>query len=70
MENHFCTCPVQSCGNHPVHHDMGCDLCIKKNLKQKEIPACFFLKVSENVEHLTDFTFDSFVSFYRENNRE
>jgi hypothetical protein len=25
-----------------VNHDQGCNLCILKNLKQKEIPSCFF----------------------------
>lgn len=69
MENHFCTCPVTLCGNHPANHKKGCDLCIEKNLKQKEIPACFFLKVSEDVNGLTDFSFESFVQFFLNNNK-
>ena len=38
----FCTSTDYKCPNHPMNHDKGCTLCIQKNLKQKEIPACFF----------------------------
>ena len=38
----YCTCTDTKCPCHPVHHDQGCNLCILKNLKQKEIPSCFF----------------------------
>ena len=38
----FCTCTDVSCPCHPVNHDQGCNLCILKNLSQKEIPSCFF----------------------------
>ena len=38
----FCTCTDYQCPCHPVNHDRGCSLCIQKNLKQKEIPSCFF----------------------------
>lgn len=69
MKDHFCNCPVQSCGNHPTNHEKGCDPCIKKNLRQSEIPACFFLKVSQDVNGLKDFSIESFVNFYLENNK-
>ncbi|MCL1863351.1 MAG: DUF6485 family protein [Defluviitaleaceae bacterium] len=42
----------------------GCDSCIQKNLKQGEIPACFFLSVSDDVDGLTEFSVESFVAFY------
>ena len=38
----FCTCTDYKCPCHPVNHEQGCNLCIQKNLKQKEIPRCFF----------------------------
>ena len=38
----FCTCTDLSCPCHPTNHDRGCELCILKNLRQKEIPGCFF----------------------------
>ncbi len=38
----FCTCTALDCPNHPVNHDRGCELCIQKNLREKEIPGCFF----------------------------
>lgn len=69
MERHFCTCPVKTCGNHPVRHEKGCDLCIEKNLKNNEIPACFFLKISPDAENLTDFTVDGFVDFFLKHKR-
>jgi hypothetical protein len=38
----FCTCTDLKCPCHPKNHERGCDLCIQKNLRQKEIPSCFF----------------------------
>ena len=38
----FCTCKDLKCPCHPSNHDQGCTLCILKNLKEKEIPSCFF----------------------------
>ena len=38
----FCTCTDYKCPCHPVNHDQGCTLCIRKNLHEKEIPSCFF----------------------------
>ena len=38
----FCTCTDLECACHPVNHDQGCNLCILKNLHEKEIPSCFF----------------------------
>lgn len=41
----FCTCRDKDCPYNPVNHDMGCSLCIEKNLKLGEIPSCFYNKV-------------------------
>lgn len=38
----FCTCRDLKCPFHPSNHDRGCDPCIAKNLKQREVPSCFF----------------------------
>ena len=38
----FCTCSDTSCPFHPTNHDQGCAPCIAKNLKEREIPSCFF----------------------------
>jgi len=64
MEKHFCTCPAESCPHHPAIQSKGCDSCINKNLQQNEIPACFFLSVSKDVDGLTEFSVESFVRFY------
>lgn len=41
----FCTCRDEKCPLHPVNHDKGCAPCIAKNLKEGEIPSCFFNEV-------------------------
>lgn len=64
MRENFCTCHVTSCDKHPTNHEKGCDLCIQKNLARKEIPTCFFLKVSSEVDDLTEFSFESFIKFF------
>ena len=38
----FCTCSDTACPFHPVNHDKGCAPCIAKNLREGEIPTCFF----------------------------
>lgn len=38
----FCTCSFTECNMHPLNHDKGCTPCISKNLKNGEIPNCFF----------------------------
>ena len=38
----FCTCRDTSCPFNPVNHDQGCTPCIAKNLREGEIPSCFF----------------------------
>lgn len=43
----FCTCKDTNCPLHPTNHDKGCAPCISKNLKQREIPNCFFRMVEE-----------------------
>ena len=42
----FCTCTDYSCPFNPVNHDQGCTPCIAKNLKEREIPTCFFKSVN------------------------
>lgn len=37
----FCTCKNRNCPLHPSNHDKGCTPCISKNLKAKEVPACY-----------------------------
>ena len=55
----FCTCKDTNCPLHPTNHDKGCTPCIAKNLKQKEIPSCFFYAVGHPKPtpdwHFSDF---------------
>ncbi len=38
----FCTCGDAECPFNPVNHDQGCTPCIAKNLREGEIPTCFY----------------------------
>ena len=55
----FCTCKNTACPLHPSTHDKGCAPCIAKNLKQNELPNCFFNKVPGSEKR----TGDSFTDF-------
>jgi len=67
MTTHFCTCKDINCPIHPLKLGKGCDPCIQKNLMQGEIPSCFFRAVSDNLDGLEEYTFESFVRFYLRN---
>ncbi|AGC68774.1 hypothetical protein Cst_c17940 [Thermoclostridium stercorarium subsp. stercorarium DSM 8532] len=69
MENkkHFCTCTDLSCKLHPNNHSKGCDPCVRKNLKDGEIPSCFFRLINNDISELKEFTIESFVDFYLKN---
>ncbi len=41
----FCTCTDLKCPCHPANHDRGCTPCIAKNLREGEIPSCFFRSI-------------------------
>ena len=66
MEKHFCTCTVTQCPDHPLNHDKGCDPCIQKNLKLGEIPACFWVNISNGVTGSTEYSVENFTKFYLE----
>lgn len=65
---HFCTCKDLNCKYNPHNISQSCDLCIKKNLKNKEIPSCFFRIINDDLSTLKEFTFESFVKFFLHNN--
>ena len=46
----FCTCKYTDCPNHPTNHDKGCTPCIEKNLRQGEIPECFFCQAEKDTK--------------------
>jgi hypothetical protein len=64
MEKHFCSCTSNQCPDHPFNHDLGCDLCIQKNLKLGEIPACFWHNISSGVIGSTEYSVENFTKFY------
>jgi len=62
MKKHFCTCHVLACPEHPNNHNEGCDPCIRKNLKLGEVPACFWLNLSQ-VKGETEWSAENFAKF-------
>lgn len=66
---HFCTCKATGCKNHPLNQPNGCDPCIKKNLANGEVPACFWLKIADDMKGIKSYTFKDFCSYY-ENHKE
>lgn len=58
-----CSCKNTACPLHPTKHDKGCTPCIKKNLKLKEIPNCFFNLV-EGSESRTGDSFEDFANLF------
>jgi len=56
----FCTCTDHTCPLHPTNHDKGCAPCIAKNLKEKEIPSCFFHEVAPDKKEGT-YLFEDFA---------
>ena len=61
----FCPCSDHACEFHPVNHDKGCNLCVEDSVKTRKIPKCFFMKVNENLEGVTDWSFESFADFVK-----
>ncbi|MEI8217166.1 MAG: DUF6485 family protein [Eubacteriales bacterium] len=64
----FCTCDDLKCPLHPSNHEKGCDLCIQKCLRKKEIPSCFFIDINSDIKGIDDFTYEGFAKFLEENN--
>ena len=65
----YCTCTDYKCPCHPINHDQGCNLCILKNLKQKEIPSCFF-HLAGGEKPTPDWHFEDFAALINKNNAE
>ena len=59
----FCTCTSLDCPLHPTHHESGCAPCIADNLKDREIPSCFFHLVDEDYRGDSHtYTFEDFAA--------
>ena len=60
----FCTCSDTACPFNPVNHDLGCTPCIAKNLKELEIPTCFFKAVG-HPKPTSEWHFEDFAALVR-----
>ncbi len=56
----FCTCGDRACPMNPANHDRGCSPCIAKNLREREIPSCFFNLVGYP-ENAGSYRFEDFA---------
>jgi hypothetical protein len=61
----FCTCVDHECSCHPVNHEHGCTPCIAKNLKDGEIPVCFFRKIEPDMDRKQDYSMLGYARFVR-----
>ena len=57
----FCTCVLKDCPAYHEKNDNNCTACIKKNLDNHEIPACFWSSVGKPEPVKTDYTFYKFA---------
>ena len=57
----FCTCKDLNCPYHSSKHNGECTPCILKNLKQHEIPACFWDKIGDDSNAKSEYTFLKFA---------
>jgi len=57
----FCPCTDKECPFNPMNHDKGCNLCVKDSLKTREIPKCFFLEATDNIDGFEDWSFEHFA---------
>jgi len=56
-----CTCEVFDCPAHPRKHNNECTPCIEKNLKNHEIPACFWNEIGNTENAKSDYIFLKFA---------
>lgn len=64
----ICTCTDLKCPLHPANHDKGCTPCISKNLKDGEIPSCFFKAVDAN-DKPNGYTMRDFAEYFNKKNK-
>ncbi|MCL2573244.1 MAG: DUF6485 family protein [Defluviitaleaceae bacterium] len=57
----FCTCTYFECPEHPQKHEGSCTPCIEKNLREHEIPACFWNKIGDTELAKSDYIFMKFA---------
>lgn len=60
MKVPFCSCTDLECPAHPTRHELGCVPCVAKNLKQREVPSCFF-NLIEGAKASEGATFEHFA---------
>ena len=63
----FCTCTYRECPHHPQKHDNECTACIAKNLRNREIPECFFSRIADKSGANSNYTFEKFAEIVERN---
>jgi len=57
----FCTCDSYDCDYHPRKHNNECTACIGKNLRNHEIPNCFFNSIGNEADVKSNYSFYKFA---------
>lgn len=64
----FCTCENFNCVHHPKNADGTCTACVAKNLRNNEIPSCFFNK-ADGIKKRTKYKFEDFAEVIYNKNK-
>lgn len=64
----FCTCDNFNCVHHPKNTDGTCTECVAKNLKNNEIPSCFFNK-ADGIKKRAKYKFEDFAEVIYNKNK-
>lgn len=64
----FCTCDNFNCVHHPKNTDGSCTACVAKNLRNNEIPCCFFNK-ADGIKKRAKYKFEDFAEVIMNKNK-
>lgn len=64
----FCTCDNFNCVHHPKNNDGSCTACVAKNLRNNEIPSCFFNK-ADGIKKRAKYKFEDFAEVIMKKNK-
>ncbi len=64
----FCTCDNFNCVHHPINTDGSCTACVAKNLRNNEIPSCFFNK-ADGIKKRAKYKFEDFAEVIMNKNK-
>ena len=69
MNREFCTCEHIRCPRHLCNSEDGCTSCIEKNLREHEIPNCFFNNAGLSKDRKDDY-YETFARMILDNEKK